>query len=134
MSGTHERRTISDTTGLVLLTEDDDEVRRATRQILERAGFEVVEAREGDEALARFVEHGRAVRLLVTDVVMPGMSGAALARRMAADSPELRVLYLSGYPGDVLGHHGLKDRDRGFLAKPFTSEQLVDAVRGVLSA
>lgn len=119
-------------TGLILLTEDDDEVRRATKLILERAGFKVIEARAGDEALAHFKEHGRGVRLLVTDVIMPGMSGAALARALAERSPDLRVLYLSGYPGEVLGQHGLQEGDRSFLAKPFTSEQLVDAVRGVL--
>lgn len=132
VTGRIERGGSEANTGLVLLTEDDDDVRRATKTILERAGFEVIEARAGAEALARFDEYGRGVRLLVTDVVMPGMSGAALARTLAERSPELRVLYLSGYPGEVLGKHGLQERDRGFLAKPFTSEQLVDAVRGVL--
>lgn len=132
ITGRIERGRALDSTGLVLLTEDDDDVRRATKVILERAGFEVIEARAGDEALARFDEHGSGVRLLVTDVVMPGMSGAALARTLAARSPELRVLYLSGYPGEVLGKHGLQERDRSFLAKPFTSDQLVDAVRDVL--
>jgi two-component system cell cycle sensor histidine kinase/response regulator CckA len=116
----------------VLLTEDDDDVRRATRAILERAGFDVIEARAGDEAIARFDEGGGSIGLLVTDVVMPGMSGAALAQRLAARAPGLRVLYVSGYAADVLGNHGLRDRGRGFLAKPFTSEQLVDAVQGVL--
>ena len=117
----------------VLLVEDEDEVRELAREILEMNGYTVLEAADGAGALAVLREHLEPIDLLLTDVVMPGgMSGRDLARQVAGLSPRTRVVYMSGYTDDALGHHGVLDPDIVLLPKPFTPEALLGALRRVL--
>jgi DNA-binding NtrC family response regulator len=117
---------------VVLLVEDDDALRRFTARLLERAGYRVIQARTGAEALE--AAPGEDVRALVTDVVMPRMSGHELAQQLLAGNPGLAVIYTSGYTEDTMARHGI-DRERvAFLQKPFQSSQLVDALGRALAA
>jgi PAS domain S-box-containing protein len=116
----------------VLLTEDEEPVRRLIRTILEMNGYQVLEATNGDEALSTYSEHKGRLDLIVTDVVMPNMSGPELARTLELLSPGIKVLYLSGYTDDAIVRHGLLDQKMAFLQKPFTPDALLRKVREVL--
>ncbi len=118
----------------VLLVEDDDSVRTLAREILERAGYTLLEARDGGEALAIGERHAGRIALLLTDVVMPGKRGREVAQCLAAIRPETKVLYMSGYTDNAIGDHGLLDRGTAFLSKPFTPDTLMRKVREVLDA
>ena len=117
---------------LILLAEDEDAVRRLARRVLEAQGYTVVEARSAEEAYALAQKFPGQTRLLVTDIVMTGASGRELARRMLANWPQTKVLYVSGY---VEGDGGVDNRlepGAHFLPKPFTPEALVRKVRDAL--
>ncbi|MFA5907359.1 MAG: response regulator [Vicinamibacterales bacterium] len=115
----------------VLLVEDDGDVREFAAVAISRFGFRVITAPTGIEALALCEADPSLISLLVTDVVMPSMSGPELAARVRALVPGLRVLYLSGYPEDALGQAG-PGAATAFLQKPFTSAELAGAIRGLL--
>jgi DNA-binding response OmpR family regulator len=102
--------------------------------MLERNGFTVLEADTHEAAERLFLEHLDDIALIVTDVVMPGVSGKELVERLLAIDHRPPVLYMSGYPEDVIAHHGVLDEGVPFLGKPFTEEALVDRVRMVLDA
>jgi two-component system, cell cycle sensor histidine kinase and response regulator CckA len=121
-------------TETVLLVEDEPQVRAASRRILERAGYRVLEARTGADAFRRFEELAAAVDLIVTDVVMPEMSGRELVARARAVRPALPVLFLSGYTDAAALQAQLLEPVNGFLQKPFTPEKLSHKVREVLDA
>jgi PAS domain S-box-containing protein len=112
---------------IVLLVEDERAVRELSARALRRAGYLVIEATDGEEALARAAQEGTRIDLLLTDAVMPRMGGAELAERLRAQRPGLRVLFVSGYPRDQLDEEALADA--GFLAKPYRSEVLLRAIR-----
>ncbi|HTU23282.1 MAG TPA: HDOD domain-containing protein [Gemmataceae bacterium] len=116
----------------LLIVEDDDSVRALTRTVLRGQSYHVVEAVDADEALRWVEEHTQPIHLLVTDVVMPGMSGRALAERLTALRPELKVLYVSGYTDDAVVRHGLLEAEIAFLQKPFTPASLARKVRELL--
>ncbi len=116
----------------VLLVEDEDQVRDFTREILEGHGYTVLEAAHPGEALRLVADHAGSIHLLLTDVVMPGMSGRHLADRLTALRPELKVLYMSGYTEDGIVHHGVIAAGRAFLQKPFRGDVLAREVRRVL--
>jgi CheY-like chemotaxis protein len=116
----------------ILLVEDEPAVRRLARRALEAQGFHILEAASGAEALKIAGDHGTELDMLLTDVVMPQMSGVELAGRLTANDPALRVLYMSGYTEDTLGQRGVLSPETAFLSKPFTPAVLVEAVRGVL--
>ena len=118
----------------ILLVEDESEVRTLARDLLRQHGYTVLEAATPAEALEIGEHHRDPIHLLITDVVMPRMSGREVAERLLALRPDLRVLYISGYPEDVLAPHDLDGTDRALLAKPFTAETLARAVRRVLDA
>jgi PAS domain S-box-containing protein len=118
----------------VLLVEDARRVREVVREILEMSGYEVLEARQGAEALEISGRHPGPVHLMVTDVVMPEMSGRELAQRLARLRPDMRVLYMSGYTDDAIVRHGVLDEGMAFIAKPFTPNALAAKVRAVLDA
>ena len=116
----------------VLLVEDEDLVRGLARRVLQQQGYEVLEAPEAPVALALCSRHAGRIDLLLTDVVMPKMSGRQLATELAPLRPEMRVLYTSGYNEEAIGRRGVTDLGGAFLSKPFTPAALVRKVREVL--
>ncbi|HET6486830.1 MAG TPA: ATP-binding protein, partial [Spirochaetia bacterium] len=116
----------------ILLVEDEESVRRFTEAVLKGKGYRVVAASTAAEALTYMGSPHDEVALLVTDVVMPRMSGKDLAERLALTWPRLRVLYLSGYTGNVIVHHGVLDSGIDFLQKPFRVNDLLVKVREIL--
>jgi DNA-binding response OmpR family regulator len=117
----------------VLLVEDEDPVRNLTRKVLEAHGYAVLPAAGGQEALRLASEYDGPIHLLLTDVVMPNMSGRDLARRLASVREETKVLYVSGYTDNTIVHHGVLEPGIAFLQKPFTPEALARKLREVLS-
>jgi CheY-like chemotaxis protein len=117
----------------ILLAEDEDVVRDLLFQILEQRGYNVLAARDGEEALTLADRHAGPIDLLVTDVVMPRLSGRELAERLEQRLPDLRVLFLSGYTDDAVVRHGVVEHAVPFLQKPFTAAALAEAVRGALA-
>jgi CheY-like chemotaxis protein len=118
--------------GTVLLVEDEPAVRELMREALSGQGFTVLVAGTGEEALEIAARHPGGLRLVVTDVVMPKLGGAEVARRLAAANPGLRVLFVSGYTADAIVHHGVLAPGLDYLQKPFGPSALVDKVREVL--
>jgi two-component system cell cycle sensor histidine kinase/response regulator CckA len=116
----------------VLLVEDEESVRQLVRETLESKGYKVLEADNGEAALRIVSNYSDKVDMLITDVVMPGMSGRELSARLCASRPQTKVLYLSGYTEDAIGHEGVVDPDTAFLQKPFTLQMLSRKVREVL--
>jgi CheY-like chemotaxis protein len=114
----------------VLVVEDQEPVRRQACRILQAHGYEVTEAPGGEEALADW----HAVDVLVTDVVMPGMTGQQLAQLALERNPELRVVYMSGHTEDVLVRNGARTRNLAFVQKPFTRATLLRAIEDALAA
>ena len=119
-------------TETVLLVEDAAPVRSLARKGLESYGYQVLEAADGPAALELSARHPRGIDILVTDVVMPGMSGRELAERLAPARPGMRVLYTSGYTDDAMVHQGVLRSGVAFLQKPFVPETLARKVREVL--
>ena len=116
----------------VLLVEDDAQVRDATSRALRLAGYQVAVAGGGDEALALVAGGIPPPQLLLTDVVMPGMNGRQVADAVRAAVPGVRVLFMSGYAGDIIVHHGVVDPGLDLLEKPFTTAVLLERVRMAL--
>jgi PAS domain S-box-containing protein len=119
-------------TETILLVEDEPQVRAVARRILERNGYQVLVSESVEDAVRLSDEHARAIDLLVTDVVMPRMSGADLSARLLQTRPQLKVLYVSGYTDGGIGAHGVLEEGAAFLQKPFTSDSLARKVRSVL--
>jgi CheY-like chemotaxis protein len=118
----------------VLLVEDRASVRRFARETLEAQGYTVLEAGRGDEALRVVEEHREPIHLLITDLVMPGMSGTALAERVRASRLNVKVLFMSGYSDEAAGRAWLAGAGEHFVAKPFRPETLARKVREVLES
>jgi two-component system cell cycle sensor histidine kinase/response regulator CckA len=118
----------------VLLVEDEKEVRGLAHLALETAGYRVLEAENGEEALRVASQSAAPFHLLVTDVIMPRMNGKQLAERLAARQPDLRVLFLSGYSADVLNQKSLLGEGAAFLQKPYTPTTLVQKVHALLDS
>jgi signal transduction histidine kinase len=116
----------------ILLVEDDGSLLAMAREILEEHGYRVIEATGAHEAIEIAHRHPGPIHLLVTDVVMPGMNGRALAESLVAARPELRVLYMSGYTDDVIAHSGVLESGTLLLEKPFTTLALLGRVRAAL--
>ena len=116
----------------LLLVEDEPAVRTVAREALRTQGYTVLDAADADSALQVAAAYEGGIALLVTDVVMPGMSGRGLADRLVALRPQLRVLFVSGYAGDALQVHGVPEEGLNFLQKPFTPDGLAVKVREVL--
>ena len=116
----------------VLLVEDEESVRLLARRVLARAGYRVLEAGGGARALEVAAAHQGPIDLLLTDVVMPGVGGPSLAEAVARTRPSTRVLFMSGYPGDAITHHGLPP-DVRLLAKPFSPATLLHRVADAMA-
>lgn len=114
---------------IILLVDDDAIIRNALRRILERAGFSVLVAEDGREAIRIASEHVNGIDLLISDVQMPRMTGPGLAKGLKSAHPELRVLLVSANPQ----HTVILDPGWNYLQKPFRSSVLIDKVRGILS-
>ncbi|HXY49890.1 MAG TPA: PAS domain S-box protein [Terriglobales bacterium] len=117
----------------VLLVEDEESVRQLVRETLLARGYKVLEADNGEAGLRQVREQRGAIDIIITDVVMPGMSGRELATRVTADWPKIRVLFLSGYTEDAIIHDGVLEPGTAFLQKPFTLQALSRKVREILS-
>jgi PAS domain S-box-containing protein len=118
----------------VLLVEDEPAVRALAAMILGRIGYRVLSAEDGPGALRVWKEHASDVDVLLTDVIMPQMSGVELAQKLRALNPQLRVLFMSGYTDDTIAKHGLRPGEISMLEKPFTAESLAAKLRAVLDS
>jgi len=116
----------------ILLVEDEQRVREVATRILERAGYRVLPAGHGEEALSLAERHEGPIQLLITDIVMPNMSGKALADRLAEVRPDTPVVYMSGYTDNAIVHHGVLDEGTAYVQKPFTPDGLLRKVREVM--
>ena len=114
--------------------EDEDGVRDLAREVLESCGYTVLEAALPTEAILLAEQHAGVIHLLVTDVVMPRMSGPRLAVTLAPVRPEMKVLYVSGYTDNAIVHHGVLEPGTPFVQKPFTAGTLARKVREILDA
>ncbi len=121
-------------TETILLAEDEQDVREVAREFLESGGYTVIEAHNGAEALRLAVEHKTAINLLVTDMVMPGMTGKELARRLQHQHPGIGVVYMSGYSEQTAAETTQADASMLLLTKPFSRGSILRAVREALNA
>ena len=119
-------------TGTVLLVEDDEAVRRATRRMLEKAGFKVIEACDGENGLAVASNYSGEINVVVTDLMMPRMNGGDFAHALAETHPELRVVFTSGYTDEAVLRRQLVTATHAFVQKPFTGDQLVRTITGLI--
>ncbi len=117
---------------VVLLVEDEYGVRKLVRKMLVQQGYRVIEASSGEEALRLCERHNGSIHLLLSDVVMPNMSGRELAERLCAARPDLKVLYMTGYTEDAIVQHGVLEPGVAVLNKPFLSDALARKLRDVL--
>ncbi|HXN97886.1 MAG TPA: PAS domain S-box protein [Candidatus Acidoferrales bacterium] len=118
----------------ILLVEDEKGVRELAREYLEMSGYTVIEAEDGHTALELAAMHAGTIHLLMTDVVMPGISGRELAERVRVIRPKISVLYMSGYTDQAVVHHGILETDAVLLQKPFTMTTLSAKLREILTA
>ena len=124
-TGNHER---------ILLVEDEQSIRKMTKNMLETLGYKVIEVDNPEEAIAIVINSPTAFDLLVTDVVMPGMNGKDLADHLVRLSANLKVLFMSGYTSDIIASRGVINRDVYFLSKPFSKSQLAEKVQQALNS
>ncbi len=115
--------------GVVLVVEDQEEVRKLTCMIMRNLGYEVLEAENGAQALAMAARHAGPIRLLLSDVIMPGMNGRELADQLAALQPQMKVIYMSGYTDHIMTQNGVLDNSVSFLQKPFSPDKLIEMVQ-----
>ena len=118
----------------ILLVEDEQSLRELNGQLMRTLGYTVIEAAYGPQALELASAHAEKIDLLLTDVVMPGMSGRELAERLSLSRPETKVLYMSGYTDNMIVHHGVLQPGIAFLQKPFTRDILAGKLREVLNS
>ncbi len=134
LAGPVEFRKVEPGTETILLVEDEANLRYLARQYLEKQGYKVIEAADGAVAMQIAVAHEKTIHLLLTDVIMPGMNGRELAQRISEIRPNVKILYMSGYTENVIGHNGMLDAGVRLLQKPFNLRDLKSRVREVLDA
>jgi CheY-like chemotaxis protein len=118
----------------VLLVEDEDMVRKLAGELLEESGYRVLSAGGGEEAISLATRHKARIDLLITDVVMPKISGKEVAEQLKTIHPETKVLFMSGYTDEAIVHHGIVDSTIAFIQKPFSEHALAHKVREVLDS
>ncbi len=116
----------------LLVVEDNDMVRRVAVRVLADSGYRVLEAADGAEALRVYAAHQGQIALVLTDVVLPGMSGKQLADQLRQAQPDLKILYTSGYSENTIAHHGVVDPGLQFLPKPYLPTTLIEKIREML--
>jgi PAS domain S-box-containing protein len=116
----------------ILLVEDEDSLRKATYRILQEAGYAILAASDGEEALKQSAKYTGDITLLLTDVVMPGIGGSALAENLLITRPAIKVIFMSGYTDSTIVQHGVKDLKTNFIAKPFSETDLLRKVQETL--
>lgn len=121
-------------TETILLTEDEEIVRKLAKQVLEMYGYNVLVADRGKAALSISEEYGGHIDLLITDVIMPGMSGRDLSNQILMQRPDIKILYMSGYTDNAIVHHGVIDGEASFIQKPFSTDGLARKIRETLDA
>jgi len=127
------RRDMDGRGGTVLLVEDSDSVRAVVAKMLEEGGLTVLQASGGEEALAFALRGDAQIDLLLTDIVMPEVSGVELADRLERERPDVRILFMTGYAEEVVVNEGILGKGRECIGKPFTQEQITRRVRKILS-
>jgi two-component system, cell cycle sensor histidine kinase and response regulator CckA len=118
----------------VLLVEDEAQVRKVLATVLRRSGYTVFDSDNPGDALLMSEQVQGTIHLLLTDVVMPRMTGRQMAERLAVTRPDMKVLYMSGYTDNAIVHHGMLDRGIAFIPKPITPDVLLAKVREVLDS
>ena len=119
-------------TETILVADDEISIRKLVRDTLAPLGYKVLEAADGQEALEYFQRHRDEIDMLLTDVVMPRMTGKKLAKKLLEEKPDLKVLYMSGYTDNVIAHQGILDKDIEFINKPLVPSILTKKIRAVL--
>jgi DNA-binding response OmpR family regulator len=132
--GAESPKNVQRGTETILLVEDDSQLRQLGSSVLGHCGYRVLVAGGPEEGLAICRSNRRDIRLLITDVIMPGMNGRQLADEILQISPNVRVLYISGYTNNAILHYGVLDAGLWFLPKPFTLSALIAKVREVLDS
>jgi CheY-like chemotaxis protein len=117
----------------ILLVEDEEQVRRVVRTILQRSGYKVLEAASPADAILMSEQYTGTIDLLLTDVVMPRMNGRELADRLRPTRPEMKIVFMSGYTGNVVVHHGILDSGFVLISKPITPDLLLARLAEVLA-
>src|SRR5262249_46061540 len=112
-------------TETILLVEDEAPLRRMLQESLTGAGYRVLEANDGTDAIRKWAKQADSIDLLLTDVVMPLVNGRQLAKRLTASAPHMRVIYMSGYADDVIAYHGILDEGTTLIQKPFSPGALL---------
>ncbi len=128
-----EKKAAAVGTETVLLVEDEQSVRELVCDYLSAAGYRVLQAENGDRALKEAAAHQGPIHILVTDVVMPHMSGSELAAKLAAERPDMKILFISGYTDDTVFRHGFLEGGVAYLQKPFNLKSVAEKIRDVLS-
>ena len=118
--------------GTILLVEDENRLREVTSEVLEAAGYRVLKTSNAAEAMSVFTEYKTIVRLLLTDVVLPGQNGRDLAIDLRSACPKLKIIFISGYPENVVTRDGIQEDGMFYLPKPFSLQSLTRKVRQVL--
>jgi CheY-like chemotaxis protein len=121
-------------TETILVVEDDEMIRSLIRDILESTGYRVLVADDPDQGMKLIGEQQDEIHLLLTDLILPGMSGRELVDRVTKEKPEMRVLFMSGYSDEAVARHGILEPGLAFLQKPFSRDGLVRKVRDVLDS
>ncbi len=119
-------------TETILVAEDEEEVRQLVRKTLQEKGYTVIAAPHGEEAVQLFNSYNGKIDLILTDVVMPKMSGRELANRIRSAHPDMNILFMSGYTDNAIVNHGILDKETNFIQKPFTPKSLLNKIRTVL--
>jgi len=119
-------------TETILLAEDDEAVRSATKALLQEFGYSVIEAIDGKQAIKLFMENKDTIQLVITDIIMPGQSGKDLHNDLLKITTDVKILFLSGYPADILARKGIIDNDVHFILKPANPETLLKKMREIL--
>ncbi len=133
-SGRHKAESPLSGNETILLVEDEPIILDMTRKMLKRLGYTVLAAATPNESINLAREHAGKLHLLITDVIMPEMTGLDLAKKLLTLYPDLKRLFMSGYPADIIGHEGVLDEGINFIQKPFLLKELASKIREVLSA